>query len=81
MIAFKELLPIVVALAIWDNTYRGRVILCHCDNAAVVSQDSRLHAHDPQASHMLRCLAYGHCTIAKGDTFTRVQLTDFRIGH
>ena len=57
-IALKELLPVVIAVAIWGDTYRGCVILCHCDNAAVVSQVNRLHARDPQASHMLRCLAY-----------------------
>ena len=39
-IALKELLPV----AIWGNIYRGRVILCHCDNAAVVSQVNQLHA-------------------------------------
>ena len=58
MIALKELLSVVVAVAIWGNNYRGRVILCLCDNAAAVSQINWLHARDPQASHMLRCLAY-----------------------
>ena len=57
-IALKELLPVVIAVAIWGNIYRRRIILCHCDNAAVVSQVNWLHARDPQASHMLRCLAY-----------------------
>ena len=57
-IALKELLPITVAVAIWGDTYRGRVILCHCNNAAVVSQVNWLHSRDPQVSHMLRCLAY-----------------------
>ena len=57
-ITIKELLPIVIAVVIWDSIYRMRVILCDCDNAAMVSQVNRLHARDPQASHMLRCLAY-----------------------
>ena len=57
-LADKKLLPEVIVVAIWGNIYRGQVILCHCDNAAVVSQVNWLHAQDPQASHMLRCLAY-----------------------
>ena len=57
-IAFKELLPIMVAVAIWSNTDRGRGSLCHCGNAVVVLYINRLHARDPQASHMLCYLAY-----------------------
>ena len=41
-IALVELLPIVVALAIWGDTYRRRGR--HCDNAAVISQINQLHA-------------------------------------
>ena len=37
---------------------RGSLVLCHCDNAAVVSQVNKLHARDPKANHMLRCLAF-----------------------
>ena len=29
-IALKELLPVVIAVALWGNIYRGWVILCHC---------------------------------------------------
>ena len=57
-IATKELLPIVLAVAVWGRLWRGHLVLCHCDNTAVVSQVNRLHARDPQASHMLRCLAF-----------------------
>ena len=57
-IATKELFPIVLALAVWGRLWRGHLVLCHCDNTAVVSQVNRLHARDPQASHMLRCLAF-----------------------
>ena len=33
-------------------------IVCHSDNTAVVTQVNRLHAHDPLAGHMLRCLVF-----------------------
>ena len=31
-IAAKELLPIIVALAIWRQQWVGSSVLCHCDN-------------------------------------------------
>ena len=33
-IAAKELLPIIVATAIW---WKGSVVICHCDNEALVA--------------------------------------------
>ena len=57
-IALKELVPIVLACAIWGPQWKGQLIMCHSDNMAVVSQVNRLHAHDPKATHMLRCLAF-----------------------
>ena len=36
-ISAKELLPIVVAAATWGHHCRGRVVVCHCDNQAVVA--------------------------------------------
>ena len=36
-ITAKELFPIVVALAIWGRLWRGKVVRCRCDNAAVVA--------------------------------------------
>lgn len=53
-----KLLPIVLVVAAWGRLWRGHLVLCHCNNTAVVTQVNRLHAHDPQASHMLRCLAF-----------------------
>lgn len=38
---------------------QGSLVICHCDNAAVIAQVNKLHACDPWASrHMLRCLAF-----------------------
>ena len=56
-IALKELVPVVFAAAVWGPQWQGHFILCHSDNAAVVSQINSLHAHDPLACQMLRCLA------------------------
>ena len=56
-IALKELYPIVLACAVWGHQWSGTYILCHSDNAAAVCHVNRLHARDPLASHVLRCLA------------------------
>ena len=54
----KELVPIVLACAIWGPQWKGQLVLCHSDNMAVVSQVNRLHAHDPKAAQKLWCLAF-----------------------
>lgn len=35
-IAPKELLPILLACAVWGRQWSGKKIICHCDNMAVV---------------------------------------------
>ena len=57
-IALKELAPVVFAAAVWGERWRGQFILCHSDNTAVVAQLNSLHARDPLACNMLRCLAF-----------------------
>ena len=57
-IALIELVPIVLAAAAWGTTWRGLFVLCHSDNSAVVSQINSLHAQDPLACNILRCLAF-----------------------
>ncbi len=34
-ITVKELLPIVLGVAVWGDEWRGKTIKCWCDNAAV----------------------------------------------
>lgn len=57
-IALKELVPIVLAAAVWGPQWAGKSVLCHSDNSAVVSQVNSIHARDPKACDMLRCLAF-----------------------
>ena len=37
--------------------WSGQLVQCHSDNTAVVAQVNFLHAHDPHACNMLRCIA------------------------
>lgn len=57
-IALQELFPIVLACAVWGRLWQGTYVLCHSDNVAAVFQVNKLHARDPLAAHLLRCLAF-----------------------
>ena len=57
-IAAKELLPILVAAALWGVCWEGCVVLCHCDNRAVVDVLRGGYSKDPAMAQMLRCLFY-----------------------
>ena len=57
-IAAKELLPIIVATAIWGSGWEGSTVLCHCDNQSVVAAIKGGYCKDPAMAHMLRCLFF-----------------------
>ena len=57
-ISSKELLPLVIAAAVWGPQWRGSVVRCHCDNQAVVSVIRGGYCKDPPMAHMLRCLFF-----------------------
>ena len=54
----KELLPIIVAAAIWGPSWRGATVLCHSDNEAVVTAVKSGYCRDLTLAHMLRCLFF-----------------------
>ena len=54
-ITIKELLPVVLAIAMWGHKWSGGVVRCLCDNAAVVAilrSSTSKHHH---AMHLVRC--------------------------
>ena len=57
-IAAKELLPIIVAVALWGPQWVGSSVLCHCDNEGVVAVIRGGYCKDPSLAHMLRCLFF-----------------------
>ena len=57
-IAPKELLPILLAVAVWGRGWRGRLVTCHCDNMAVVSVVNSGYSRDNTVMHLLRCLFF-----------------------
>ena len=57
-ITVKELLPIIVSIALWDRSWHGSSVRCRCDNAAVVAIIRSGTCKDDLAMHLLRCLFF-----------------------
>jgi len=57
-ITIKELIPIVVAAAIWGHKWRGSTVQILCDNAAVVAILNQNSSRDREVMHLLRCLTF-----------------------
>ena len=57
-IATKELIPVVMAVAMWGRFWTGQVVSCRCYNEAVVSVINSRSSKDPSLMHLLRCLTF-----------------------
>ena len=57
-IATKELLPIVLACAIWGTRWSGLTVVVHCDNLGVVAVVNSGYSRVPRIMHLLRCLFF-----------------------
>lgn len=57
-IATKELIPIVIAAALWGKFWEGQMVLCRCDNEAVVAVLNKRTSKDSDLMHLLRCLTF-----------------------
>ena len=61
-IAVKELVPIVVAVALWGHTCKGCRVCCYCVNVTVVFALNKGSARGPQLMHLL-CVLFFFCAI------------------
>lgn len=57
-ITIKELVPIVLGAAVWGREWYGRTVQVWCDNSAVVAILNWGNSQDPEAMHLMRCLAF-----------------------
>ncbi len=57
-IALKELLPIVLACALWGGKWRNQRVNVHCDNLGVVALVNSGASRVPELMHLLRCLFF-----------------------
>ncbi len=56
-ITVKELLPIVMAVAVWGHLWKGAMVSCRCDNMAVVTIVNSGRSKMDRAMHLMRCLS------------------------
>ena len=56
-IVVKELVPIVIASALWAHQWRGKTIEVLSDNTAAVFVVNNNSSKDKEIAHLLRCLA------------------------
>jgi hypothetical protein len=61
-ITTKELIPIMVACAVWGGQWPGSTIQCSGDNVAVVAIIKSGSFKDPCAMHLIRSLVF-HCIL------------------
>lgn len=57
-IAAKELVPVVIAAALWGHRWSGAGVCFRSDNMAVVSILSTSTSRDQLLMHLLRCLTF-----------------------
>lgn len=57
-IALKELLPVVIAGAVWGPTWCKANVTVHCDNMGVVALVNSGYSRVPQIMHLPRCLFF-----------------------
>ena len=57
-IAAKELIPVVIAIAMWGSRWSSYSVLVRSDNTAVVAAITSGAARDPLLMHLLRCLHF-----------------------
>ena len=57
-IALKELLPIVLAVAIWGKKWAGSHVLARCDNMAVVEILKSRTSRHAKIMHLVHCLHF-----------------------
>ena len=61
-ITVKELLPVIIAAAVWGAGWPGQTIRALCDNMAAVHIIRTRQSKDPNAMHLMRCLSLIECT-------------------
>ena len=57
-IAVKELIPVVIAAAVWGKQWKGLDVKCYSDNQAVVAVVQSRTSRDSDIMHLLRCLSF-----------------------
>ena len=57
-ITIKEFIPVVMAAAVCDLEWSGRLVCIQCNNAAVVAIVNSGMSRDQDTMHLMKCLAF-----------------------
>ena len=57
-IAVKELIPVILAAAMWGPCWKGSVVTCYCDKVVAVSAVQFCSCRQQHIMHLLRCLFF-----------------------
>ena len=57
-ITFKELVPIVLAAAVWGKVWSAKNVKVWCDNSAVVDIVNKGDSKELEVVHLMRCLSF-----------------------
>ena len=57
-ITVMELLPILLAVAVWGPRWQSCCVTCLCDNEAAVTVINKGSAKDPDLAQLLRCISF-----------------------
>lgn len=57
-ITLRELLPIILACAVWGPYWLGHSVVVHCDNTGAVAVVNSGYSRVPAIMHLLRCLFF-----------------------
>ena len=52
------MVPIIIAATIWGRSWKGKLIICHCDNQSVVAVINSGYSRDNELMHLLRTLFF-----------------------
>ena len=62
-IACKELIPIILACAVWGREWAGHHVTCYCDNQVVVASIRSSSSKQPHLMQLLHCLAFAEASL------------------
>ena len=69
----QELIPVVIAVMLWRNSWDGMTIQARCDNQAVVEIINRRSSKDQEAMHLLCCLSFAEVTFSQLSTLLELK--------
>ena len=52
------MVPIIIATAIWGRSWKGKLIICHCDNQSVVAVINSRYSRDDELMQLLHTLFF-----------------------